>query len=255
MSLLAPDAALAKARDLLKDSWTDHVSGHVDFKTGYTQAVATSKVQTTGTSTSCPGGGSTSTGSCTSAIPQDAFIAELAARLGWSTGVNDQKVFGEFGLGARGSFQYLIPTNKVVQSGGLNYIDLSSANPQNAVGFYEGTAHFRLAQPNHNKTRPDGDPKTVNTSDLLVLEGGYQNNRGLQQLMASDPLLNTRNRYVARFYVRPEINSTNHTQLTMGMEYSGGINGGPHVVQLFFGTNINPSKLFGSNKSNNKNSN
>jgi hypothetical protein len=28
------------------------------------------------------------------------------------------------------------------------------------------------------------------------------------------------------------------------MEYSGGINGGPHVIQLFFGTNLNPAKLF-----------
>jgi hypothetical protein len=79
---------------------------------------------------------------------------------------------------------------------------------------------------------------------LLVFEGGYQNNRGLQQLVATSPQTDTRNRYVARFYVNPEIITSNHTQLTMGIEYSGGINGGPHVVQLFFGTNLNPTKLF-----------
>jgi hypothetical protein len=251
--------ALLKSENSMNDSWTDHLEGHIEFKTGYTQAVTATKVQpasgSTGTTTACPGGTSTTSTSCTSAIPQQAYVAELSTRIGWSTGVNDQQVFGEFGLGARGSFQYLIPANKITQSGGLNYIDLSSANPQNAVGFYEATGHFRLAQVGHNKTGPNGDPKTVNSSDLLVLEGGYQNNRGLQQLMASDPLLNTRNRYVARFYVRPEINGTNHTKLTMGMEYSGGINGGPHVVQLFFGTNINPPKLFGGNKSSSKNSN
>jgi hypothetical protein len=38
----------------------------------------------------------------------------------------------------------------------------------------------------------------------------------------------------------------------MGIEYSAGINGGPHVVQLFFGTNINPASLFkGIGKSSN----
>jgi hypothetical protein len=252
-------SALTKIANSMNDSWTDHLEGHLEFKTGYTQAVTATKVQpasgSTGATTSCPGGTSTSSTSCTSAIPQQAYVAELSTRIGWNTGVQDQGVFGEFGLGARGSFQYLIPTNKITQSGGLNYIDLSSANPQNAVGFYEATGHFRLAQVGHNKTRGNGDPNTGNSSDLLVIEGGYQNNRGLQQLMASDPLLNTRNRYVARFYVRPEISSTNHTQLSMGMEYSGGINGGPHVVQLFFGTNINPAKLFGGNKSSSKNSN
>jgi hypothetical protein len=226
---------------LLKNSWTDHLAGHVVFKTGYTQVVTTTNVQPSYGNT-CPGGTSTSNAMCTSAIPQQAFVAELGTRLGWTTAVEGQGIFGEFGFGARGSFQYLIPSNKVVQNGGLTYIDLSSANPHNAVGFYEATGHFRLAQLGHNKTLINAN--TQNASNLLVFEGGYQNNRGLQQLMASDPQLDTRNRYVARFYVNPEISSTNHTQLTLGMEYSGGINGGPHVIQLFFGTNLNPAKLF-----------
>lgn len=226
---------------LLKNSWTDHLAGHINFKTGYTQVVTSTNVQPSSGNT-CPGGTSTSTATCTSAIPQQAFVAELGTRLGWTTAVEGQGIFGEFGFGARGSFQYLIPTNKVVQNGGLNFIDLSSANPHDAVGFYEATGHFRLAQLGHNKTLINAN--TQNASNLLVFEGGYQNNRGLQQLMAADPQLDTRNRYVARFYINPEISSTNHTQLTLGMEYSGGINGGPHVLQLFFGTNLNPSKLF-----------
>jgi hypothetical protein len=232
----------------------DHLAAHVDFKTGYTQSIAASKIQptasATGTTTSCPGGTTTTTTTCTSAIPRDAFLAELTTRFSWRTNVEDQFA-AEFGVGARGSFQYLIPTNNVVQSGGLTYIDLSSANPQNAVGFYEATGHFHLVQPGHNKGVANTD-STNNVSDLLVVEGGFQNNRGLSQLMASDPQTNTRNRYVARFYVRPELPSMKHTQLTMGIEYSAGINGGPHVVQLFFGTNINPASLFkGIGKSSN----
>ena len=239
-----------KLKESLKPHISDHLVGHFDFKTGYTQAVAATTVQPTsggtGTSTSCPGGSSTSGSTCSAAVPQEAFIAEAAARFGWSTGVDDQQVFGEFGFGARGSFQYLISNNKIVQSGGLTYIDLSSANPHNAVGFYEATGHFRLAQIGHNTTSADAGPGIENVSDLLVVEGGFQNNRALQQLMSSDVQTDTRNRYVARLYVHPEIPNTKHTQLTMGIEYSGGLNGGPHVVQLFFGTTLNPAKLFKS---------
>jgi hypothetical protein len=239
-------AALKK----LEPAKSDYLALHVNFKTGYTQAVAATKVQPTSSSTTCPDGATTTTTTCTSAMPQQAFVADLATRFSVRTNVEDQFAT-EFGVGARGSFQYLIPTNKVVQSGGLTYIDLSSANSQNAVGFYEATGHFRLVQPGHNKGVATST-STNNVSDLLVVEGGFQNNRGLAQLMPSDPQVNTRNRYVARFYIRPELPSTKHTQLTMGLEYSDGINGGPHVVQLFFGTNINPASLFkGIGKSSN----
>jgi hypothetical protein len=242
----ARPTALAK----FNDSKLDHLAGHVSFKTGYTQVVTASNVQpttsggATAPSTACPNGSTTST-ACKAAIAQQAFVVDVAGRLGWTTGVTGEGTFGEFGLTARGSFQYLVPSNKVVQNGGQTFIALSSANPQDAVGFYEATAHFRLAQLGHDKTMPNAN--TQNTSDLLVFEGGYQNNRGLQQLGAS-PQTNTRNRYVARFYVSPEINRATHTQLTMGLEYSGGMDGGPHVVQLFFGANLNPTSLFSGNK-------
>jgi hypothetical protein len=228
-----------------QDSWTDHLSIHADAKTGYTQIVAARNAQPapSNTGTSCPGTSMSTSTTCTIAIPQQAFIGELGGRLGWTTSVDGQGTFAEFGLGARGSFQYLIPKNQVVQSDGLTYIDLSSANPQNVVGFYEATAHFRLAQLGHDKTLLNGS--TVNTSSLLIIEGGYQNNRGLQHLLAGSPQTSTRNRFVGRFYVDPEISSTNHTKIIMGMEYSGGIDGGPHVIQIFFGANLNPSKLFG----------
>ena len=235
----------AANRDLaaagLLNSLTDYLTGHAQFQTGYTQVVTTTNIQPTSGNT-CPGGAETSTGSCTAAIPQDAYIADLAGNLGVSTGVNGQGTFAEFGFAARGSFQYLIPNNKIVQNGGLTYVDLSSANPQNAVGFYEATAHFRLTQLGHDVTLPDAG--TQNVSNLLMFDAGYQNNRGLQSL-AANAQTNTRNRYVARFSVNPEIPGTNHTTATMGMEYSGGINGGPHVIQLFFGTTLNPPKLFG----------
>ena len=231
----------------LDPSKLDHLAVHADFKTGYTQVVTATKVQptsasgTAGTSPTCPAGSAISGSMCTTAIPQQAFIAEAAAKVGWAVGVDGQGTFAEFGVGGRGSFQYLIPTNKIVQSSGTTFTDLSAFNPQSAVGFYEATGHFKLSQIGHDRTTRSGG--TQNTSNLLVFEAGYQNNRGLQQL-AANPMTNTRNRYVARFYVNPEIIKSNHTQLTMGMEYSGGIDGGPHVVQLFFGTNLNPAKLF-----------
>jgi hypothetical protein len=230
------------------NSRKDHIAVHADIRTGYTQVVASTKVQqtstsaTAGTPTTCPGGSSSSTSTCNAAVPRQAYVAEAGAKVGWSTGVNGEGTFAELGLGARGSFEYLIPSDKIVQSGGLTYIDLSSANPQNAVGFYEATGHFRLSQIGHNRTLATA--KTQNVSNLLVFEAGYQNNRGLQGLSTNSPA-NTRNRYVARFYVNPELPGTNHTQLAIGVEYSGGIDGGPHVVQLFFGTNVNPAKLLG----------
>lgn len=232
---------------------SDHIAVHADFKTGYTQVVASTKVQqtstsaTSGTSTTCPGGSSSPTNNCTAAVPQQAYVAEVAAKVGWSTAVNGQGTFAEMGIGGRGSFEYLIPSDKIVQSGGLTYIDLSSGNPHNTVGFYEATGHFKLSQIGHNTTAPSSKgadkPKTQNVSNLLVFEAGYQNDRALQGL-STNSTTNTRNRYVARFYITPELPSTKHTQLTVGMEYSGGIDGGPHVVQLFFGTNVNPAKLF-----------
>ncbi len=253
-------AAEAEANQLgLKTSKADYLVGHLTVQSGYTQVVSATNVQPTNTSgttgtgsgttstTSCPGGSTTSSANCTAAIPQQAFVTDGQITFGVTTGVNGQSVYSEFGVGARGSFQYLIPNNKVVTSGGLTYIDLTSVNPHDAVGSYEATGHFRLAQIGHNKVLPGQDQKgkIQNSSDLLNVEAGYQNNRGLQQLMANSSL-NTRNRYVARFSINPELPNAKHTQLTMGVEYSGGMNGGPHVVQLFFGTNLNPAKLFGS---------
>jgi hypothetical protein len=221
-----------------KDSWLDHVSVHADVKSGYTQIVAANNVQLSPSSNS---GTSTCSSGCTIAVPQEAFVTEVGARFGWTTGVDGQGTFGEFGVGGHGSFEYLVPKNQIVQSGGATYIDLSSANSNNVVGFYEATGHFRLAQLGHDKTLPNAS--TGNSSSLLVFEGGFQNNRGLQGLAAGQT--STRNRYVGRFYLNPEISSTNHTKITVGMEYSGGIDGGPHVIQIFFGTNLNPAKLFG----------
>jgi hypothetical protein len=86
-----------------------------------------------------------------------------------------------------------------------------------------------------------------NSSNFLVMEAGYQNNSGLQQL-AANPMTNTRNRFVGRFYLYPPLPGTTQTKPVIGMEYSGGIAGGPKVVQIFFGLNLNPSKLIQNNK-------
>jgi hypothetical protein len=247
-----------KALKKLANSPLDHFSGHADFVTGYTQVPAATKVQASQTgsgssssggstsSVSCPTSTSTSSTTCTAAVPQEAFIAQIGGRFAWATHVNGEGTFAELGIGFRGSFQYLIPTNKVVQSNGLTFIDLSSINPQNAVGFYEATAHFRLAQLNHDVVSPK-DGSVHNSSSLLAFEAGYQNNRGLAQLSATNPQMNTRDRYVLRFTASPTISNSNQTQITLGMEYSGGVNGGPHVIQLFFGTTLNPPKLFNNN--------
>lgn len=243
---------------------------HAIFETGYTQVSTASKLQpatnatstttsgnTTSSSVPCSGTSaasgapasttSTTASGCTAAIQQQAFVAEAGGTLGWTIMQDGQGTFAEFGLGVRGSFQDIVQSNQIVQSGGVSYIDLASANPRNAVGLYEAVGRFRLAALGHDAPTAATGPKTGsythNVSDFLVIEAGYQNNSGLQQL-AANPQTNTRNRLVGRFYAYPEISSTNHTKILVGMEYSGGIGGGPKVIQIFFGANINPLKLF-----------
>lgn len=248
----AKSSAMAAAQTA-KQSPMDRLAGHVVFKTGYTQVPFATTVQPISTPgnttapTSCPGTTSSTTSmpaaNCTAATPQQAFIADAALRLGWTFGRNGQSaIFTEFGFGARGSFEDIVPANQVIQSGGLSYVDLSSANLENSVGLYEGTLHFRLGEIGHN-TPAGTNGKYHNVSDLLVLEAGYQNNSGLQHLIASNPQAATRNRFVGRFYAYPELPGPTHTKILVGMEYSGGIDGGPKVIQLFWGTNLNPAKL------------
>jgi hypothetical protein len=238
-----------KARDPSNDtpedkhpSWAAHLRG----RTGYTQTFAATSVQPTptsgGTAPSCPSNSkSTSSANCMLAISKPSFIAELAGRFGGTTGVDNAGFYGEYGVGGRGSFQYLIPTNQIVQNNGASYIDLNSTNPHNAVGFYEIMGYALVAQHDHTLSKTK---KAQNSSPLLVIEGGYQNNRALQQLLPASPQ-STRNRYVGRFTFNYEVSKSTHSQISLGMEYSGGINGGPHVVQIFVGGNLNPAKLFG----------
>jgi hypothetical protein len=230
----------------------DRLVTHLVLKSGFTQVVAAGPVQPVpnvqATPSAQPVACSTA---CTAPVAQPAFEIEAVGTLGWTIGRNGQGgVFSEVGFGARGAFQDLLPSNQVYQSGGLTYIDLSSNNPQTVVGLYEATAHFNLAQWNHNQPASSSG-KYHNVSNLLSLEVGYQNNSGLQQLNAPGPQTGTRNRFVGRFYINPELPSAGHTKITIGMEYSGGIDGrGPKIVQLFFGTNLNPAKLFGGTNTN-----
>ena len=221
---------------------------HLRGRTGFSQTFAATNVQPTstngGANPPCPSSSqSPSSGDCMLAIPKPAFIAELGGRFGGTTAVDGGGFYGEFGVSGRGSFQYLVPTNQIVQNNGASYIDLSSTNPHNAVGFYEIMGYADVAQHDHTLATL----KTENSSPLLVIEGGYQNNRALQQLLPASPRSSTRNRYVGRFTFNYEVSKATHSQISFGMEYSGGINGGPHVVQIFIGGNLNPAKLFGKN--------
>jgi hypothetical protein len=265
---LKMDSARKQLANAAKPTVSDRFAAHLYFKGGYTQVVAGHNVQqssnangtgnTGNSSTSqaaCNGTAPTAsmsstataaTPACTLATPQQAFVAEAGGTLGWTMGIGGAS-FAEAGFGARGSFQDLVPGNQVVQSGGLTYIDLSSNNPKNVIGLYEATARFRIATVGQRAATADGSYH--NTSNLLVIEAGYQNNSGLQQLIPSSPQTNTRNRFVGRFYIYPPVSQSTQTKLALGVEYSGGINGGPKVVQLFLGTNLNPGKLFSPKKS------
>jgi hypothetical protein len=200
------------------------IVSHLIFKTGYTQVPVATKIQSIGTANPA---------TVTAALPQQAFVVEAGGTVGWTLGRNGQGTFTEIGGGVRGSFQDIIPNNQVIERGGSSYVDLSSANLTTAVGLYEATGHFKLSSIGHDTGGYH------NVSNLLVIEAGYQNNSGLQQL--------TRNRLVGRFYAYPEISSTNHTKLLVGMEYSAGIAGGAKIIQVFFGTNLNPAKLLHPN--------
>jgi hypothetical protein len=217
---------------------------HGIFETGYTQVPTATKVQPA--TAIGPASGATPTAStvcsasCITATTQQAFVAEARATVGLTFGQDGSGTFSEVGFGARGSIQDVFQSNQVIQSGGLSYIDLSSANPRNVVGLYEGVLRFRVASIGHDKIAATG--KNMNASSLLVIEAGYQNNSGLAQL-ASNPQTNTRNRFVGRFYLYPELPGGTHTKGVIGMEYSGGIGGGPAVIQIYWGTNLNPAKL------------
>jgi len=244
---------------------------HAIFDIGYTQVPATTNLQTSTTSggtatastaavsprttasggstaqsTQCSSSGSGSAGTCASATQQQAFVADLKLTAGWTVGQNGQHIYNEFGFGARGSFQDLIQANQIVQNGSIQYIDLSSANLKNTSFIYEAVGRYSLSSPGHDVTASTTTGKyNHNVSNLLLLEAGYQNNSALQGL-AANPTTSTRNRFVLRFSAYPEIPGTNHTKALVGFEYSGGINGGAKVAQIFFGGNLNLPKLFQS---------
>ena len=245
---------------------------HLDIGVGFTQAITASNVQPTttnapsttsgtttsssiakttsaspsGSSSSCPTSSSATsaaTQSCTLATPQEAFVAKGGASFGLSLFRNGVGVFSELGLAAHGVFEDLVSSNQIVQNGNATYIALGANNPRNAVGIYEATAYYKLSQWGHDAPAKSTG-KFGNVSNLVVLEAGYQNNSGLQQLITTSPQTNTRNRFVGRLYLTPEVNASTHTTVTIGFEYSGGIDGGPKIIQLFFGGNLNPMKLF-----------
>jgi len=220
---------------------------HFTGKTGFTQTFAASSVQPTPTTTggatpACPKDSQApSSTNCTLAVSKPSFLAELGGKIGATTAVDNAGFYGEFGAGGRGSFQYLIPTNQIVQNNGASYIDLNAINSHNTVGFYEATGYAAIAQ--HDRLVSQW--KAENSSPLLIIESGYQNNRALQQLLPASPRINTRSRYMGRFTFNYEVSHSTHSQISLGMEYSGGIHGGPPILQLFVGGNLNPAKLFG----------
>jgi len=249
MSRKAVDSKIDSAKNAApKQGVKGRAVVHLSFTTGYTQVPTASKVQPTSPNGTTPpsttSSGTTAATTTPMATQQQAFVAEGKGTFGFSLSRDGNGgFFSELGLGFRSSLQDLLSPNQVIQSGGLTYLNLSANNPNNVTGLYEATAHYRLGQHGHDTTATTGGT-FGNVSNLLVIEGGYQNNSGLQQLIAGSPQTNTRDRLVGRFYLTPELPGTNHTTITLGMEYSRGINGGPKIVQVFVGTNVNPAKLF-----------
>lgn len=218
-------------------TFADCFTAHLIFRTGYTQSMIATRV--------LPAAASGSASSTVTALLQPAFETGAASTMGWTIGRNGQGgVFAELGFGARASFDDLIPSNQIVENGGgTALVDLSANNPQTLVGLYEATAHFHVSSWNHNQPAPSSGAY-ANVSDLLTIEAGYQDNSGLAQLIPASPQTNTRIRFLGRVSLNPEIPNSSHTQLTLGMEFSGGLNGGPKIVQIFAGTNLNPAKIF-----------
>jgi hypothetical protein len=242
-----------------KQKFADRLVGHLIAKAGYTQVSTANSVQSansgngsgstnlSGSQISCPatnGSGSTTPQNCTAVTPQQAFVIDLAVNGGITFSRNGSGIFSVLGFQGRGQFQDLISANQVLQSGNLSYVDLTANNPRSYVGLYEGTASFHISSWNHDKAAlPNGS--YGNASDLLMVEFGYQYNSGLQQLVSTNLRQDTRPRYVGRFYLYPEIpNGKTHTKGVVGVEFSGGINGGPKVVQVLWGLNLSPAKLF-----------
>jgi hypothetical protein len=64
---------------------------------------------------------------------------------------------GEDVAPARGSFQDLVQTNQIVQSGVVSYVDLSSLDSRNITGFYEATGHFKAAWFGHDSPAKAND--------------------------------------------------------------------------------------------------
>jgi hypothetical protein len=245
-------------------SFVQTMTAHLIFKTGLSQVAVSDKVQPLAagsttpapSTTPCPGtpAATTSTTTKVTTPPPDgcpaltthqAYIVEAGGTFGWELGRNGEGTFTEAGIKARGSFQALLPSDQIVQSQGNFYSDLTSVNLRNAIGLYEFTGRFRVAQRNHD----EGSINSItgkyqkNPDDLLVIEAGYQNNSGLQHLITTSPLTNTRNRFVGRFYAYPEINAASHTRVLFGVEYNSGINGGPRDIRLFYGASLDPAAL------------
>ena len=235
----------------------DRFGAHLIFKTGYTQvttanlitpATTTSTSSGTtpasGSSTACSGMAASKASSCVAATQQNAFIADAKITGDFTMGQNGQSVYSAVGFGAHGSLQSLVQNDQIVQSGGLSYANLSSLNPRNLVGIYDGFFRYRLSQPGHDKQARPNSNAYENVSDLLVIEAGAQYDSGLSNL-TGDPKNNTRRRVVGRFYAYPELPNAKHTKFKVGLEVSAGFNGGPKIVQIFWGANLNPLKLFG----------
>ena len=255
---------LARAPTYNSSSFKDGFVSHLVFRTGFTEATVADKVKPapsgSGTapatqtcpgasSTSASGGASATTANCTILAPRQAFVAELAANLGWTIGFDGSGTAAEYGLGLRGAFQSILQTDQVIQSAGVNYLDFSRDNLRDAVGLYEVVGRFKLGGWNHDqhdikKVAGKEDKLGKNIDDLLVIEAGYQNNSAFQHLIDASPKTNTRNRFIGRFLAYPEIDKQTHTKVLIGLEYNAGLNGGPREVRLLYGVNLTLDKLF-----------
>jgi hypothetical protein len=270
MSTTAPKAKNGKCQSTVKrgdfcplddKGFKTGMTGHMIFRTGLAQVSSGDKVQAASSdgktpppsSAPCPGVGSTqastqTTGSpqgCTALVPHQAYVVEAGGTWGWEHGRGDGGTFIEGGLKWRGSGQIIVPSDQIIENQGNLYSDLKNVNLRNAIGIAEIVGRFRIANWGHDKSIFDSSTGRFkgNPDDLLVIEGGYQYNTGLDRLNLNDPLANTRHRFVGRFLANPEINPATHTRVTFGVEYNSGINGGPRDIKLLYGATLDPSAL------------
>ena len=167
----------------------------------------------------------------------------------WLGAADGKGLLVEVGGVTKGHFDAFIAEQRFFEKNGVTYVRLSQPEGEEA-GFFRGLAglRVRVTQPHEH---PDMTEKVANSrvhknnlDDLLLFEFLYQYNSALRG-MTDDPDINPVNRYVMRFMALPELPSTKHTKVLLGIEVSNDLrNRGRKDIQLFYGVQLFLNRLF-----------